>query len=194
MNSWFIEVSYFSLSRLISFFIVPPMPPKSQKSKTDLKVWTQEHLERAMADNDARARDFGDETTLQSETKKRGRGRPPLPPGEGKRFPVGCRVTEETRDWLNREAARSVRSVAQQMEHIFERAAGNVTWGQRDFGDETTYQMMRALATAKKMAELSTGKSAYEDPETTQLALTAMKRVLAALFVVLPCWQADKND
>ena len=142
MNSWFIEVSYFSLPRSFPFFIVPPMPPRSQKAKIDLKVRMREPL-RAKIERAAKSRGVS----------------------------------------LNAEAV-------ERLELSF---ADNDARA-RDFGDETTLHVMRALATAKQIAELSTGKSAYEDPETAQLALTAMKRVLAALFVLLPRWQADKND
>ena len=55
-------------------------------------------------------------------TKKRAakRGRPPLPPGEGKRHPLNMRTTKELSDKLLDAAARSGRSLAGECEYRLE--------------------------------------------------------------------------
>ena len=118
-----------------------------------------------------------------------------MPPRSQKaKIDLKVRMREPLRAKIERAAkSRGVSLNAEAVERLELSFADNDARA-RDFGDETALHVMRALATAKKMTELSTGKSAYEDPETSQLALTAMKRVLAALFVLLPRWQADKND
>lgn len=57
----------------------------------------------------------------KGETPRR-RGRPPLPPDSGKRYPLGVRTTPATRDRLQAAAKRSGRSIAQETEVLLERA------------------------------------------------------------------------
>jgi hypothetical protein len=44
------------------------------------------------------------------------RGPPPLPPDQGKRHPIGIRVTKEIRDFIQRMADSQGRSIAQEIE------------------------------------------------------------------------------
>jgi len=46
----------------------------------------------------------------------RPRGRPALPPGQGKLYPVGFRTTKEVKDFLQQRADSSGRSIAQEIE------------------------------------------------------------------------------
>jgi hypothetical protein len=52
---------------------------------------------------------------------ERRRGRPPLPPESGKRYPLGVRVTQAMRDRLLAAAKKSGRSIAQETEFALER-------------------------------------------------------------------------
>lgn len=64
----------------------------------------------------------------------------------------------------------------------------------RDFGDEETLKVMRALATAKIMAELGAGKSAFRDAETAGVAYRSMVGVLDAIFHLRPGGPDDSTD
>ena len=62
---------------------------------------------------------------LLGTTKKkpaRGRGRPKLPPGEGKRYPLNMRTTKQLKDDLEDAARESGRSLAQEVEFRLERS------------------------------------------------------------------------
>jgi hypothetical protein len=52
----------------------------------------------------------------------RPRGRPPLPAGEAKRYPLAIRSTKEMKDALVRAAKLSGRSLAQEIEYRLERS------------------------------------------------------------------------
>ena len=54
--------------------------------------------------------------------KKSKMGRPPLPPGEGKRMPLNMRTTREVRAKLELAAADSGRSLVQEVEHRLEQS------------------------------------------------------------------------
>ena len=50
--------------------------------------------------------------------KRQGRrGRPPLAPGEGKRYPIGVRTTKQLKERLEQARLESGRSLAQEIEH-----------------------------------------------------------------------------
>lgn len=61
---------------------------------------------------------------MPAPTKKRAvkRGRPPLPPGKGKRYPLNMRTTKETRDWLAAISKANGRSLSQEVEFLVEKA------------------------------------------------------------------------
>jgi Arc-like DNA binding domain len=48
--------------------------------------------------------------------KPKRRGRPALPPEEGKRFPLSLRTTKELRDQIEKSAKKSGRSIAHELE------------------------------------------------------------------------------
>jgi len=63
-----------------------------------------------------------------------------------------------------------------------------------DFGDSQTLGVMRALAAAKTMAEMTTGKDAYSDSQTAEIAFEANSRVLDAFFSARPGGAIDDLD
>lgn len=61
---------------------------------------------------------------------KRPRGRPALPPEEGKRYALGIRTTRNLKDLLQKAADSSGRSVAHEIEHRLENSFAEETrWG-----------------------------------------------------------------
>jgi hypothetical protein len=60
-----------------------------------------------------------EETAIRSVAR---RGRPRLPEGEGKRYPLGIRTTKELRERLEAAAKASGRSLAQEVEFRLERS------------------------------------------------------------------------
>jgi hypothetical protein len=73
------------------------------------------------------------------------------------------------------------------------------TWSEdaartKDFGDDQTLGVMRALATAKTMAEMTTGKDAYSHPKTARVAFDAMTGLLDTLLAARPGGAEDLVD
>ncbi len=93
-----------------------------------------------------------------------------LPPGEGKRVPLNMRTTRETREKLEKSAAESGRSLAQEVEYRLERS----------FADEpqsvSASAITRLLNTAMFMVEQQTGKDAtdYETYVAVKAAITGI--------------------
>ncbi|MBT4043521.1 MAG: TraY domain-containing protein [Rhodospirillaceae bacterium] len=118
-------------------------------------------------------------------TKDRKRGRPRKPDGEAKRSAIGVRVTAEAKQKLQEAADRTGRSLSQEIELRLQQSLDFDDQRQRDFGDESTLRLMRAMATAKLMAEMTWGTSAFEDPATSKVARDAMVAVLDGLLLPL---------
>ena len=114
------------------------------------------------------------------------RGRPPLTPGEPKRASFNTRLRTDLKKRLEAEAANVGRSLSEEIEFRLELSVRSDDERLRDFGDEVTLKLMRALATAKELAELTTRKSALEDPETAKAAYEGMVGILDAAFRVRP--------
>ena len=108
-----------------------------------------------------------------------------LPPGKGKRTPLNMRTTRELRERLEREAADSGRSLAQEVEARLERSFANDVTFEQIFGDDRTQTLLRLVKLAKDMVEQETGKSAFDDRETSAVACAAISRVLDG-FLKLP--------
>ena len=102
-----------------------------------------------------------------------------------RRKTTSTRITPETRARLEEAAAQSGRSMAQEIELRLEQSFIE------DFGSEQTRTLMRALALAKEMAEMATGKTALKDRKTAEAARTAMVAILNA---VLPIGATAKRD
>ncbi len=103
------------------------------------------------------------------------RGRPPLPPEAGKRFPLNMRTTKNIRDELQAAAHASGRSLAQEVEYRLEQSFQVEKNRYREFRNKKTYHLMRWFAATLRASELFTEKSWVTDEETFLIALEAMK-------------------
>ena len=121
------------------------------------------------------------------------RGRPPLTPGEPKRASFNTRLRTDLKKRLEAEAANVGRSLSEEIEFRLELSVRSDDDRLRDFGDELTLRLMRALATSKMMAEVTTGKRALKDPETAEVAYRAMTGILDAAFHVRPGGVEDRT-
>ncbi len=97
-----------------------------------------------------------------------------LPPGEGKRVPLNMRTTRETREKLEKSAAGSGRSLAQEVEYRLERSFA------QEPQSEIAYRLIRLLGTAMSVVEQQTGKD-ITDYETYVAVETAITGVLDSL-------------
>ncbi len=109
----------------------------------------------------------------------------PRGPYEGKRKTLTTRITEQTRNRLDDAARDADRSLSQEIEMRLEQSF------LEDLGSESTRKLMRALALAKEMAEMTTGKNAFKDKATAQAAHTAM---MAILNSILPVGAVPEKD
>ena len=109
-------------------------------------------------------------------------GRPPLPPTEGKRVALGLRTTAGLRRKIDKAARIEGRSISQEAELRLERSFDLDDARTRDFGDDATLKLMRALAMAKMMTEAITGNNALKDPGTAEAARNAMVAILDAVL------------
>ncbi len=106
------------------------------------------------------------------------RGRPPLPPGEGKLFPLNMRTTKEIRDRLAAAAQESGRSRSQEVEYRLSRSFQDEEARYQTFEDKATFRLMKLLAAAKGLAESRTGKSMDGDVETFRAVKVAINSIL----------------
>lgn len=112
-------------------------------------------------------------------TRKRKRGRPPLPATEGKRSTLAFRVTKKTRQQLDKAAKQSGRSLSQETELRLERSFQDEEARYQTFEDKATYRLMKLLATVKGLVEGQTGKSMNSDKRTFDAVKTAIDSVLS---------------
>lgn len=116
--------------------------------------------------------------------EKRGRGRPPKG-DEAKRHAIGIRTTKELKERIEREAAHTGRSVAQEVERRLERS-----FEADDFaGGRETRALLSLLAGAIGFAERRTGHGWTEDYLTWALV---EEIVGTALADVRPPYPAEK--
>ena len=109
------------------------------------------------------------------------RGRPALPPGEGKRSAVGLRVTAALRKRLERAAETSGRSMSQEAEIRLERSFLEEDAEYKAFGGEDRYRLMKWLALSIQIAEDVTGKNWRRDKETFQMGFAAVTTMIERL-------------
>ena len=102
-----------------------------------------------------------------------------LPPGEGKRVPLNMRTTRKTREKLEKSAADSGRSLAQEVEARLERSftGDGIIHHMLGF-DLGSMMALRGLANAIEKIEREAGKSWHED-------WTAREQVRAAFEAIL---------
>lgn len=129
-----------------------------------------------------------------AQTKPARIGRPPLPPTAGKRVALGLRTTPALRRKIERAARAEGRSLSAEAELRLDRSFDLDDARTRDFGDEATLKLMRALALAKTMTELITGKVAFKDPGTAEATRTAMVGILDAVLPIEPTAVKDEIE
>ncbi len=92
-----------------------------------------------------------------------------LPPGKGKRVPLNMRTTREIRGDLEKAAANSGRSLAQEVEHRLERSfieEANLEWAYKQFiGDEALHRAIMTANLLIRVTQEDTGVPWYQDPE-----------------------------
>ena len=104
------------------------------------------------------------------------------------------RMKEPLRARLEKSARGDGVSLNAQAVKCIERSLDENDSRTHDFGDATTLKLMRSLALAKSMAELTTGDDAFTDAETAKIAYGAMKGILDSIFIVRPGGPLDKTD
>ena len=137
--------------------------------------------------------------TLKSKEK---RGRPALPPGEGKRYPLNMRTTKDVRDQMKAAAAASGRSLVQEVEFRLQKSFSNELTYQgfmesiyEQFEGKGIYHLMKLLARSLAISERETGKSWLDDADTCALVQGVFNSILS-LYVpeaVRPTKPADSQ-
>ncbi len=85
-----------------------------------------------------------------------------LPPGEGKRTPLNMRTTRELRERLEREAADSGRSLAQEVEFRLDQSFRDEATLIEAFGGRDTYDVLRVMGSVAAQIQTRTGKTAAD--------------------------------
>ena len=112
------------------------------------------------------------------QTAKAREGKPgpkPRGPYHYKRKTLTTRVTEGTRQRLERDAVASGRSLAQEVELQLERSHSAAVLGSKE-----TYGLLRLLAAAAEIIEAKTGKSWSCDWDTFQAVQAAWRKLIPA--------------
>ncbi len=94
------------------------------------------------------------------------RGRPKLPPGEGKRHPLNMRTTKEIRERLEAAARASGRSLAQEAEFRLQQSFGRDEIMAETWGGTAALQVWLACASAAKALAVKNGVGWLDDPLT----------------------------
>ena len=101
------------------------------------------------------------------------RGRPSLPPGEGKRYPLNLRTTKETRELLESASRASGRSLSQELEFRLEQSFLGDDTKYADFGGEHHYRFFRLQADAAQVVGARSGCDFFDEAETYKQASIA---------------------
>ena len=117
--------------------------------------------------------------TIQT-AKKRGRGRPKLAPGEGKRYPLSLRTTREIRELIEQQAIISGRSMAQEAEYRIQKSFVDERAKYEEFGGPSLYWFMKALAIGARATVERLGGT-FEDSNIRPEAIKAIERLLPVL-------------
>ena len=101
---------------------------------------------------------------------KKRTGRPPLPPDEKRRPPMGFRPTIEVRHKLEEAARQSGRSLSREVEDRLERSFLSEEAHHETFGGAEAYRLVRLLALLANEVSEVTGKPWTSDIETFETA------------------------
>ena len=119
-------------------------------------------------------------------SKPRKRGRPPLPPGEGKKVPLNMRTTREIRTRLEDAAKASGRSLAHEVEYRLDQ-----TFREEDtrkavqgaihmaFGGPEGFDLALKFSIAVQTAESIVGTPITKNKDALQVAVLLVSQVLA---------------
>src|SRR5262245_50912099 len=111
------------------------------------------------------------------------RGRPNLPKGEGKRFALGLRVTEERRRALDEAAAKSGRSISQEIELRLEQSFLD----EEALGGREMLGLFRMMAGAAMMVEERLGGRSWStDWEAFQAVREAWHKIIDGIRPDVP--------
>ncbi len=117
--------------------------------------------------------------TIQT-ARRRIRGRPKLPAGEGKRYPLSLRTTREIRELVEQEALMSGRSLAHEAEYRIQKSFVDERAKYEDFGGPSLYWFMKALAVGARATAERLGGT-FEDNNVRPEAINAIERLLPVL-------------
>ena len=117
--------------------------------------------------------------TIQT-TRKRGRGRPKLPAGEGKRYPLSLRTTREIRELVEQEAIMSGRSLAQEAEYRIQKSFVDDRARYEEFGGPSLFWFMKALAIGARATAERLGGT-FEDSNVRPEAINAIEKLIPVL-------------
>lgn len=101
-----------------------------------------------------------------------------LPPGKGKRVPLNMRATRELRKALEKAAANSGRSLAQEVEHRLERSFSEENYLSLLYDDPHMAGLVREFTDVKRLIEAHLEKSVWEDLESHEAMQAALRRLL----------------
>ena len=104
-------------------------------------------------------------------------GRPPRGEYADKRKTLTTRITAKLRKQLEQAAEKSGRSLSQEIEFRLEQSFHDREALYREFGGESSYNLMRWLALTFWVAEQVTKKPWSEDEETYLIGLEAIKTI-----------------
>jgi hypothetical protein len=96
------------------------------------------------------------------------------------------RTTRELRERLEKEAADSGRSLAQEVECRLEWSFSDPDARLQGFGSEGRLKLLRAFGLAIDMIELETKKDVFTDPAAAEIAYELITGMLDAAFAVRP--------
>ncbi len=111
------------------------------------------------------------------------RGRAPLPPEKGKRYPLNMRTTKEMRETVKAAADRSGRSMVQEVEFLVEQALRDEEARAGSFGGRHTYALMRVVGSAIAAAEVIKGTTWAADLDLFREVRSIVLTILTAFEI-----------
>ena len=109
----------------------------------------------------------------------RKRGRPPLPEGEGKRYPLSMRTTKALRSRLEAARIDSGRSLAQEVEHRLDDSFRAEKYLAIICGGGETAKLFKQIINVRELIEYRCGKLEWNVLEIHEAYLTAVSALVA---------------
>ena len=101
-----------------------------------------------------------------------------LPPGEGKRVPLNMRTTRGLREKLEKAAAESGRSLAQEVENQLERSLLHDDYLTIMAPDQAGARFVQGVLSAKSIIDHVSGCSIFDDQETYEAFAASVVAIL----------------